>query len=145
MVREKIVFLGKASLALAFALAGAWAFEHCQLKTVAAQSSANPVIYLNQGWSKEVREGYYHKSQGSTVMPYDIFLNLEVAGGQELFRSDANSERFGLTPDPADSQWNPDGLPIGLSKTVTTDGPWKGEDVGINCSTCHNTELFYQG
>ena len=95
--------------------------------------------------SKEVREGYYHISQGSTVMPYDIFLNLEAAGSQELFRSDANSERYGLTPDPADPQWNPDGLPIGLGKTVTTDGPWKGEDVGINCATCHNTELFYQG
>ena len=47
-------------------------------------------------------------------MPYDIFLNLEAAGSQELFRSDANSERYGLTPDPADPQWNPDGLPIGL-------------------------------
>ncbi len=74
-----------------------------------------------------------------------MFLSLEAAGTQELFRSDANSERYGLTPDPADPQWNPDGLPIGLGKTVTTEGPWKGEDVGINCATCHNTELFYQG
>ena len=109
------------------------------------QSSNDKVIYLDQGWSKEVREGYYHISQGTTVMPYDIFLSLEAAGSQELFRSDANSERYGLTPDPADPQWNPDGLPIGLGKTVTTEGPWKGEDVGINCATCHNTELFYQG
>ena len=37
-------------------------------------------------------------------MPYDIFLNLEAAGSQELFRSDANSERYGLTPDPANPQ-----------------------------------------
>jgi hypothetical protein len=78
-------------------------------------------------------------------MPYDIFLNLEAAGSQELFRSDANSERYGMTPDPANPQWNPDGLPIGLSKTVTTEGPWKGEDVGLTCAACHNTELFYQG
>ena len=78
-------------------------------------------------------------------MPYDIFLSLEAAGSQELFRSDANSERYGLTPDPPNPQWNPDGLPIGLGKTVTPDGPWKGVDVGINCATCHNTELFYQG
>src|SRR5271168_3259099 len=112
---------------------------------VAAQPSKEDVVYLDQGWSKETREGYYHTSQGTTVMPYDVFLNLEAAGSQELFRSDANSERYGLTPDPADPQWNPDGLPIGLGKTVTTEGPWKGEDVGINCATCHNTELFYQG
>ncbi len=109
------------------------------------QTSNDKVIFLDQGWSKEVREGYYHISQGTTVMPYDIFLKLEAAGSQELFRSDANSERYGLTPDPADPQWNPDGLPIGLGKTVTAEGPWKGEDVGINCATCHNTELFYQG
>ena len=78
-------------------------------------------------------------------MPYDIFLNLEVAGGQDLFRSDANSERYGLTPEPANPQTNPDGLPVGLSKTVTTEGPWKGEEVGLTCAACHNTELFYQG
>ncbi|HEX8797448.1 MAG TPA: di-heme-cytochrome C peroxidase [Terriglobales bacterium] len=103
------------------------------------------VVFLDQGWSPEVREEYYHISQGSTVIPYDIFLNLEVAGGQELFRSDANCERYGLTPDPANPKWNPDGLPIGMSKTVTTDGPWKGEAVGVTCAACHNTELFYQG
>ena len=59
-------------------------------------------------------------------MPYDIFLSLEAAGSQELFRSDANSERYGLTPDPANPQWNPDGLPIGLGKTVTHRGSMEG-------------------
>jgi hypothetical protein len=112
---------------------------------VAAQPSKEDVVYLDQGWSKETREGYYHISQGSTVMPYDIFLNLEVAGSQELFRSNSNSDRYGLTPDPADPQTNPDGLPIGLSKTVTTEGRWKGEDVGLTCAACHNTELSYKG
>src|SRR4051812_5005220 len=72
----------------------------------AAQAPKEDVIYLDQGWSKEVREGYYHISQGSTVLPYDIFQSLEVAGGQELFRSDANSARYGLTPDPADPKMN---------------------------------------
>ena len=117
-----------ASLALLLVL-GLWAVSHFPLKTVEAQASTNPVILLDQGWSKETREGYYHISQGSTVMPYDIFLNLEVAGSQELFRSNANSEHYGLTPDPANPQTNPDGLPIGFSKTVTTEGPWKGEEV----------------
>jgi hypothetical protein len=111
----------------------------------AVQSPKEDVVYLDQGWSKEVREGYYHISQGSTVFPYDIFLNLEVAGGQELFRSNANSERYGFTPDPADPQTNPDGLPVGLSKTVTAEGPWKGEDVGLTCAACHNTQLYYKG
>jgi len=132
-------------VALVVLITGALAFGIFRHDSGAPQSSGGKVIFLDQGWSQSVREGYYHISQGTTVMPYDIFLSLEAAGSQELFRSDANSERYGLTPDPADPQWNPDGLPIGLGKTVTAEGPWKGEDVGINCATCHNTELFYQG
>ncbi len=135
------------AVVVGMAAAGAVAFHRAAHRNAKGTSrgSGDHVVFLDQGWSKDVREGYYHISQGSTVMPYDIFLSLEAAGSQELFRSDANSERYGLTPDPADPQWNPDGLPIGLGKTVTPDGPWKGEDVGINCATCHNTELFYQG
>jgi hypothetical protein len=34
---------------------------------------------------KKDREWYYHFSQGSAAIHYDIFLNLEVAGSQELF------------------------------------------------------------
>jgi len=143
MQRNKIVLWGMASVVML--LSGAYALIHLRPVRAAAQASTDNVIFLDQGWSKEVRESYYHISQGTTVMPYDIFLNLEAAGSQELFRSDANSERYGLTPDPADPQWNPDGLPVGLGKTVTTEGPWKGEDIGVNCATCHNTELFYKG
>ena len=84
---------------------------------VAAQPARSPVTYLNQAWSQEDREWFYNFPQGSTVMSYDIFLNLELADSQELFRSDANSERYGLIVQPP-STANPDGLPIGISKTV---------------------------
>ena len=69
------------------------------LVSARAQTSDN-IIYLNQAWSQEDREWYYHFSQGSAVLAYDIYLNLEVAGSQDLFRSDANSVRYGLIPDP---------------------------------------------
>ena len=77
-------------------------------------------------------------------------MNLEVAGSQELFRSDTNSERYGLITDAANPQSNPDGLPIGLSKTVIADPPrWKGEEtgefVGLNCAACHEGQLNYKG
>jgi hypothetical protein len=143
MKRARIALWGTASLVVL--LLGAYTFRHVRPVRAAAQASTDKVIFLDQGWTPEIRKGYYHISQGTTVLPYDIFLNLEAAGSQELFRSDANSERYGLTPDPADPQWNPDGLPIGLGKTVTSESPWKGEDIGVNCSLCHNTELFYQG
>ena len=111
-----------------------------------AQTSDN-VIYLNQAWSQDDRDWYYHFSQGSAVLSYDMFLNLEVAGGQELFRSDANSERYGLLPAPA-GKYNPDGLPIGISKTTvaTQVGVWPaGEYAGPNCAACHEDELHYKG
>src|SRR5262245_27603493 len=60
-------------------------------KSAAAQApSDQSVIYLNQAWSQDDREWYHHFSQGSAILSYDIFLNLEVAGSQELFRSNAN-------------------------------------------------------
>ena len=113
----------------------------------AAQTASEPVIYLNQAWSQDDRDWYYHFSQGSVVLSYDIFLNLEVADGQELFRSNAISERYGLiaqAPGPA----NPDGLPIGISKTTvaTPIGDWPaGDYAGATCALCHETQLNYKG
>ena len=116
--------------------------------SAAAQApSGQSVVHLNQAWSDDDREWYYHFSQGSAVLSYDIFLNLEVANGQELFRSDANSTRYGLIPEA--SNWmNPDGLPIGISKTnvATTIGEWPaGDYAGVTCAACHVGELNYKG
>jgi hypothetical protein len=113
--------------------------------TAAAQASGEPVVYLDQGWSQADREMYYQISQGAQIISYDIYLNLEVAGSQELFRSDTNSDRYGLITQGPNPRTNPDGLPIGLTKTVTTEGRWKGEQLGINCAACHNAQLTYQG
>jgi hypothetical protein len=113
----------------------------------AAQSSDQSVIYLNQAWSQDDREWYYHFSQGSAVLSYDIFLNLEVAGSQELFRSDANLSHYGLIPE-GHNWMNPDGLPIGISKT-TVATPIKGwpagDYIGPTCAACHEGQLDYKG
>ncbi|WP_375778596.1 di-heme-cytochrome C peroxidase [Bradyrhizobium sp. ma5] len=113
-----------------------------------AFAQSDPVIYLNQAWSQDDRDWYYHFSQGSAVLSYDIFLHLEVAGGQELFRSDANSERYGLISQPPGSPYNPDGLPIGIGKTTvaTPIGDWPvGDYAGPTCAFCHETQLNYKG
>jgi len=132
-----------ASLALALVCARAMGFFH--LETVAAQSSSDHVIYLDQGWSQADREMYYQISQGAQIISYDIFLNLEIAGSQELFRSDAISDRYGLITQAPNPRTNPDGLPVGLTKTVVTEGRWKGETVGVTCAVCHTAQLAYQG
>src|SRR5262245_28246547 len=115
----------------------------------AAQSPREPVIYLNQAWSQGDREWYYNFSQGSSTISYDIFLNLEVAGSQELFRSDANLERYGLIAQPPNPTTNPDGLPIGMARTyvpkVLMRDDHVGDYVGFTCSACHNAQLYYKG
>ena len=97
--------------------------------------------------SRTTANGTTTFSQGSAVLSYDIFLNLEVADSQDLFRSDANSVRYGLLPESA-SAYNPDGLPIGISKTTvaTPIGEWPaGEYAGLTCAACHETQLNYKG
>ncbi len=113
--------------------------------TAAAQQNTGEAVYLDQAWSQADREMFYQISQGARLIAYDIFLNLEAADSQELFRSDANSERYGLTPQAPNSRTNPDGLPIGLTKTVFTEGRWKSETVGVTCALCHTGELTYKG
>ena len=130
---------------LAFSMAGVCALGLFLLVPVAAQPAGDPVIYLDQGWSQADRELFYQTPQGSSIASYDIFMNMEVAGSQELFRSDANSARLGLIPQAANPRTNPDGFPVGITKNVVTEGRWKGETVGPNCAVCHTAQLMYKG
>lgn len=143
--RDPAVFVSLAS-AILLSCAGS---VFLPAPTAAQTPSDQSVIYLNQAWSQDDRDWYYHFSQGSVVLSYDIFLNLEVAGGQELFRSDANSERYGLITQPPGSPYNPDGLPIGISKTVISTPLWPGQETGEfagpTCAFCHETQLNYKG
>jgi hypothetical protein len=143
MQRVKRVLWITASLALS--LSCACAIVLFRLECVAAQSAGGPVTYLDQAWSQADREWFYQVSQGAQIISYDIFLSLEVAGSQELFRSDSNSDRNGLITQAANPRTNPDGLPVGLTKTVVTGGRWKGETIGMNCAICHTAQLTFQG
>ena len=118
------------------------------MPTSAQQTTDQSVIYLNQAWSQDDREWYYNFSQGSAIISYDVYLNLEVAGSQELLRSQAHSERVGLIPQAANPRSNPDGLPIGISKTTvaTLVKGWPaGEYAGLTCAACHEGQLTYKG
>ena len=77
-------------------------------------------------------------------MSYDIYLNLEVGGSQELLRS---GSRYGLLAGTVNRD-NADGLPIGISKT-TVATPIKGwpagDYAGVTCAACHEGQLNYKG
>jgi hypothetical protein len=78
---------------------------------ISPKTSSRPVV-LNQCWSEEDRPQYYFPSQDSAAISYDTFVNLQVANGQELFRSDANVAGCQLAQGP-NPKYNPDGLAIG--------------------------------
>ncbi|MEM7027861.1 MAG: di-heme-cytochrome C peroxidase, partial [Pseudomonadota bacterium] len=72
--------------------------------------------------------------QGSRLIPYDLFLNLEQETANKLFRDPVNLLQFGLTPS-FNEQYNPDNLPIGFSRN---------EDyLGITCAACHTQHVKY--
>jgi hypothetical protein len=105
---QPIERLLRITAAWALTLSGACLLWFYGFEPAAAQSSTDRVVYLDQGWSQADRETFYQISQSSQVIAYDIFLNLEVANSQELFRSDTNSERYGLIPQVANPRTNPD-------------------------------------
>ena len=147
MTPVRTVWHGLLAAGAYLSVASAPTLAQSQQTTPPAQSSGNSVIYLNQAWSQDDREWYYHFSQGSAVLSYDIFLNLEAADSQELFRSGLNSPRYGMVPEAANPD-NPDGLPIGISKTVvaTAIKGWPaGDYAGLTCAGCHEGQLKYKG
>ncbi|MDX2023396.1 MAG: di-heme-cytochrome C peroxidase [Deltaproteobacteria bacterium] len=98
------------------------------------------VVYLDQGWDATDSLWFYNTTQGSNLVPYDVFLHLEQAQSQTLFRDNANMNRYRYLPQAP--HWdNPDGLPVGFVKDS-----FRGQDyVGFTCAACHTAQLNYEG
>ena len=111
----------------------------------AAETATYPgtdIHRVSQGWSAAEQEAFWFGNQGSQLLSYDIFVNLEQADSDELFRAPANIERFGYIPWPA-SPRNPDALPIGF---VKDEDPGTGKAwMGFTCAACHTNLVNYGG
>jgi mono/diheme cytochrome c family protein len=103
------------------------------------------IVYLNQAWSKNDRDTFYWQPQGSALLSYDIYLALTLPDSSERFNSRTNADRVGLLVDPTPNSKNPDNLPIGVAKSVVTQGDLKGAYAGLTCAACHTNQLQYQG
>lgn len=94
----------------------------------------------SQGWSEDLHTSFWHMDQGSLLTPYDIFLQLNTADQSQLFRSASNIASFRYLPATV-SDSNPDGLPIGFTKT---ENEWQGQNyLGMTCSACHSGVLIH--
>jgi hypothetical protein len=98
------------------------------------------VVYLDQGWAASDSLWFYNITQGSDLMPYDMFLALERKGSQELFRSDENVNRYRYLPQKK-TRGNPDGLPLGM----VADTYHGTKYVGFTCAACHSSQVNYNG
>lgn len=102
--------------------------------------SAERVVYPEQNWSAADSLWFYNVTQGSNLIPYDIFLHLEMPDSEQLFRSDENMNRLRYLPQKA-SFANPDALPVGWVK----DDHSGKEYIGFTCAACHTGQINYQG
>jgi hypothetical protein len=94
-------------------------------------------------WTRDEQEAFWFTNQGSQILSYDIFLNLEQASSEELFRSAVKVESFGYIPQPAGGGRNPCGLPIGFTRDLD---PVTGREwLGFTCAACHTNVVTHEG
>lgn len=97
-------------------------------------------VYLDQGWDAADSLWFYNTSQGSTLLPYDFFLALELANSQTLLRDAGNMNRYRYLPQKVTAS-NPDGLPVGFARDT-----YQGKAyMGFTCAACHTNQINYQG
>lgn len=103
--------------------------------------------YLKQGWSQEQRQEFYHKSQGTRLIPLPWLLALTQKGSAEPFLAAANVARFRFIPD-GKHKFNEHGLPVGFAVTQIPSAddpsrlvPW----VGWSCAACHTGQIVANG
>jgi len=96
------------------------------------------IQYLDQGWKPEESLWYYTTTQGSDLLPYDLFMEVEQAGKTQLFRANENINDYRYLPQNS-SKRNPEGLPVGFVKDT-----FRGTDyIGYSCAACHAGQINY--
>src|SRR5437660_1433165 len=69
---------------------------------------------LSQGWTDLDRKLYYETTQGSKLVPYAWYKNLEQAGSAKPFNDHEHLDKLGFLF-AAQSKDNPGALPIGFA------------------------------
>lgn len=137
-----------AALSLAAGLTAATGIDRSRAAETASPDDAyeSAVRYLDQGWSVDQANWWYYLSQGTVFAPYEWFVALEQADGQELFASPGHMSRLGFLVDPPNPDYNPDGLPVGFSeRELSANACWQGKWVGFGCAACHTGQVNYRG
>lgn len=98
------------------------------------------IKYLDQGWQPGESLWFYTTTQGSDLLPYDLFMEVEQVGKTTLFRDNENMNLYGYLPQNATKR-NPDGLAVGFTKDTFLSQSY----LGYTCAACHTAQLNYKG
>ncbi|MEP3279870.1 MAG: di-heme-cytochrome C peroxidase [Stappiaceae bacterium] len=105
-------------------------------------------VVVPQNLNCDDRQAYWFTDQGSQIIPYLWFLNLEQADSTEKFSSSSNMDRLRYLPQKP-TALNPDGLPIGFTLGKAEGNisyRWISDRwLGMTCSACHTGQVEYQG
>ena len=102
--------------------------------------NTDKIAYLDQNWDRYDSLWFYFTTQGSDFMPYEIFLYLEQAKSQSLFRDATNMNKYRFLIQKS-SYDNPEALPVGFVEDTYQDESY----IGFTCAACHTTQINYQG
>lgn len=103
--------------------------------------STGQARFLDQGWDAWTRTAFYETTQGSRMLPYKWFVELEQADNGKKLRAAENMRKMGFLVDGA-SGTNPHGLPVGFAKDPH---PTRGDALGLTCAACHTGQVRYNG
>ena len=149
--RKRFVFPALAGGLLFLCAIGVTVFTFLHAVTVPKIDRPAQVVWLDQHWTIDQRNRFYHIPQGNELLPYAWFVALEQPRisfkGAPLFMDDSYLEGFGFIPDSASAQ-NPDALPVGFTREENFTDPYTGQNstaLGLTCAACHTGELFYRG
>ncbi|MFQ5587637.1 MAG: di-heme-cytochrome C peroxidase, partial [Nitrospiria bacterium] len=94
------------------------------------------LVYINQNWSPYDSLWFYYTTQGSELLSYDYFVNLEQIDNTTRFIDPRNMARFRFMPQRP-TRNNPEGLPVGIVRNKNY--------VGFTCAACHTNQINYKG
>ena len=152
----KWLLKGAIALILVVAIAPFAANAFIESKIHVPKADPVDVIWVDQNWTQDEWEDWYHIPQGSAfeaVIPYDWFIALEQPKFGLLFqqvsllKDPSFMAGFGFFPDQKRDD-NPDALPVGFAKTENFWNPvtqQTNDVVGFTCAACHTGQLNYKG
>jgi hypothetical protein len=110
--------------------------------TTTATANLSSTVLLGQGWSAADRDAFHRTTEGGVLFPVTWLRALEQAGSTSPLLDPRFLGHYGVLLDPG----NPDGLPIGITKTPIT-GPDGGtfDAFAITCALCHTSEIAFRG